>query len=70
MGTVEHFRDQARHCRELAAEHPNSEYVERWLALASNYDQAAELAEKRFSAALAGLIGSRRVKSAARKPFI
>jgi hypothetical protein len=70
MGTIEHFRDEARHCRKLAAEHPASRYVERWLALAYNYDQAADLAEKRFSTALAGLIGSRRVQSAARKSSI
>ena len=49
MPTVEHYREEAERCRRLAANNPDSKYVERWLLLARNYDLMAVALQKRLS---------------------
>jgi hypothetical protein len=52
MATVEHYRKEAARCRQLAADQPFSKHVERWRAMANNYDMMADALEKRLSANL------------------
>ena len=49
MATVEHYREQATRCRQLAADQPNAKHVERWRTMANNYDMAADSLEKNLS---------------------
>ena len=49
MPTVEHYRKQARRCRQLAADQPYAKHVERWRTMANNYDMAADSLEKHLS---------------------
>ena len=49
MPTVEHYRKQARRCRQLAADQPYAKHVERWRTMANNYDIAADSLENSLS---------------------
>jgi hypothetical protein len=49
MAKVQHYRQQAARCRELAADKPSSKHVDRWRAMANNYDMLADSLEKRLS---------------------
>jgi hypothetical protein len=49
MAKVQHYRQQAARCRELAADKPFSRHVDRWRAMANNYDMLADSLEKRLS---------------------
>ena len=49
MAKVQHCRQQAARCRELAADKPFSRHVDRWRAMANNYDMLADSLEKRLS---------------------
>ena len=49
MAKVQHYRQQAARCRELAADKPFSRHVDRWRAMANNYDRLADSLEKRLS---------------------
>jgi hypothetical protein len=61
MGKVQHFREQARRCRALAAEQPDSKHVQRWLMLASSYDKAADQLERRSQAVANRLVRPSRI---------
>ena len=49
MAKVQHYRQQAARCRELAADKPFSRHVDRWRTMANNYDMLADKLEKRLS---------------------
>jgi hypothetical protein len=48
MSTVEHYRQEAIRCRQLAANEPLSKHVKRWIALAQTYDVVADGLERGF----------------------
>ena len=56
MTKVQHYRQQAARCRELATDQPFSRHVDRWRAMANNYDMLADSLEKRLSANLQGVL--------------
>ena len=49
MAKVQHYRQQAARCRELATNQPFSNHVDRWRTMANNYDMLADSLEKRLS---------------------
>jgi hypothetical protein len=49
MATVEHYREQARRCRQLVADQPYAKHVARRRTMANNYDKAADSLEKHLS---------------------
>jgi hypothetical protein len=67
MSTVEHYRDQAAQCRQLAAEEAGSKHAERWLLIARNYDVMAVALQKRHSAKLERVLKNARA-AADRQP--
>jgi len=42
MSNPEHYRQEARRCRELAASSPDPEAANRWRAIAADYDNLAD----------------------------
>ena len=56
MSKVRHYRQQAAQCRELVANQPLSKRVDRWRAMAENYDLLADSLEKGQGADLERLL--------------
>jgi hypothetical protein len=43
MSTPGYYRDEALRCRELAAKSRDADAIKRWLKMAAEYDQLAEM---------------------------
>jgi hypothetical protein len=50
MSNPDHYRREARRCRDLAANSPDPEAAKRWRAIAADYDNLADAFEDRPAA--------------------